>query len=1103
LILISLIFFSLSSLSSYACATQETVIDSINIGDILEESDHNLFGWGPIEPMTHGGSWGGADDGNLRVIWYNDAENPSDVPTQNPDENWASVQLNVPAKYIPTKIHIHALDGIADDSFEVYINDLLIYSYNDEGSIETWKTHEIDVSYMDLFDVIELKIKSISPAWSNFDKYGQLAISWINLYGIEGEDVTIRLVDSTNNPLENGYVEYYKNGWKEFGITDTNGNVTKLIPKGKYTFRMSYLGSSISLKQDVSIDPVVIFSTVEVTVKFENSSGFGISEGNVSFYSGSWKFFGITNEDGETKNELLPRTYSFRMSYLGSSVSLKQDINIDPVVIFSTVNVTVGLFDSIGNPLDGAFIEFNSGGWKSFGTTDLNGEVKKEFLPKTYTFRVKYDNNSFSKKQDVSVDAYVIFNTINVTIKLQDSNFLSLADGDIFYYSSGWKYLGVTDDNGSVYTELLPITYTFKVTYDGSSVSKKQDISNDYVVVFSTVQVVVRLQNSSSVPLSGGNVSFYSGGWKFFGLTDINGEVKKEILPVSYTFRMRYDETYINKKQDVSSDPNIVFSTIKVSVVLQDSLGTCLLGGNVSYYSGSWKFFGITNEDGETKNELLPKTYSFRMSYLGSSVSLKQDVSIDPVVIFSTVEVTVKFENSSGFGISEGNVSFYSSGWRFLGFTNNTGEVTKELLSKSYTFKLTYDGSSVSLKQDVSIDPVIIFNTVRVTANLFNSSYIPLQNGTVEFYSGSWKFFGVTDLNGEVKGELLPKSYTFRVFYDGSSVSLKQDVSIDSDVVFSTLKVTVVLQDSIGNCLLGGNVSYYSGSWRFFGITNEDGETKNELLPRTYNFRVIYKGKRYTAKQNVGENPIVIINTDTIENHPPVADAGGHYVGYVNKVIKFNGSKSYDPDGNIVNYTWDFGDTNIGYGIKPEHVYSEDGQFIVNLTVIDNKGLSSYNVTYVKVTFEETNTVVNNNYKKIHHIVNTVQVNEEKIDDSIVYDDVDETVEENFQDIQNDDYVEFFDESDSDETTVSCITPGHVTESKEINKYDSSQTVCHLSIEWWFVFFSIIFSLILVLYVYKKRCLILKKLKSTNLISKNKQERTSKVISLILKLFYM
>ncbi|MEW5759350.1 MAG: PKD domain-containing protein [Candidatus Thermoplasmatota archaeon] len=55
--------------------------------------------------------------------------------------------------------------------------------------------------------------------------------------------------------------------------------------------------------------------------------------------------------------------------------------------------------------------------------------------------------------------------------------------------------------------------------------------------------------------------------------------------------------------------------------------------------------------------------------------------------------------------------------------------------------------------------------------------------------------------------------------------------------------------------------------------------------------------------------------------------------------ITFNGSKSSDKDGSIVNYLWNFGDGSpLFEGVKIEHIYEKDGIYNVKLTVIDNDG---------------------------------------------------------------------------------------------------------------------------------------------------------------------
>jgi PKD repeat protein len=56
------------------------------------------------------------------------------------------------------------------------------------------------------------------------------------------------------------------------------------------------------------------------------------------------------------------------------------------------------------------------------------------------------------------------------------------------------------------------------------------------------------------------------------------------------------------------------------------------------------------------------------------------------------------------------------------------------------------------------------------------------------------------------------------------------------------------------------------------------------------------------------------------------------------EVLSFDASNSYDADGWIESYLWDFGDGNTNTGISPTHFYSDNGFYTVTLIVIDNDG---------------------------------------------------------------------------------------------------------------------------------------------------------------------
>lgn len=99
-------------------------------------------------------------------------------------------------------------------------------------------------------------------------------------------------------------------------------------------------------------------------------------------------------------------------------------------------------------------------------------------------------------------------------------------------------------------------------------------------------------------------------------------------------------------------------------------------------------------------------------------------------------------------------------------------------------------------------------------------------------------------------------------------------------------------------------------------------------------------GNRATNTLNIyGNNPAI----------PPVAKAGSDQVVVLKNgsaTAHLNASASYDPDGNIVSYSWSDGSQSAS-GVSADFVYSSLGTNVVTLTVTDNDG--AYSSTTVTV----------------------------------------------------------------------------------------------------------------------------------------------------------
>jgi hypothetical protein len=97
----------------------------------------------------------------------------------------------------------------------------------------------------------------------------------------------------------------------------------------------------------------------------------------------------------------------------------------------------------------------------------------------------------------------------------------------------------------------------------------------------------------------------------------------------------------------------------------------------------------------------------------------------------------------------------------------------------------------------------------------------------------------------------------------------------------------------------------------------------------------------YSAYGSLGQYWILGTVIDPTGAVAPVANATATPAsGTAPLFVQFDGSASFDPDGSIVSYSWDFGDGTAGIGATVSHTYAA-GTYTAILTVTDNTGLSS------------------------------------------------------------------------------------------------------------------------------------------------------------------
>ena len=261
-----------------------------------------------------------------------------------------------------------------------------------------------------------------------------------------------------------------------------------------------------------------------------------------------------------------------------------------------------------------------------------------------------------------------------------------------------------------------------------------------------------------------------------------------------------------------------------------------------------------------------------------------------------TVEAWIKLNSIGAYQAIISREAFQQAGtgggYRLV--VNDTGKLRLDLFQSHNTYTTVIGTTTVTTGVWHHVAGVFDGSQMRVYLD-------GVLNGSVSTTSGP-----ASGTGGFYIGRF---SYSFNPYYFGGLID---EVRVSAAALY-TSNFTAGLGP-------GSNVR---GLWRF------DGETANDFSGNGNNGTLV-GGASYSANvPPTGGGGLQL----------PVSVAGGPYSGQLAQAINFSSSGSFDPNGTITAYHWNFGDGTSSNAANPAHSYQTSGLFTVTLTVTDNSGL--------------------------------------------------------------------------------------------------------------------------------------------------------------------